>query len=289
MNTQAALTSNVHQPANGRRTEAPATVEALRPPRGQGGRGIYFALRDYLYAQPELLRTARRLRSMALVGPLQGLITARYRSHNAPLATLHAPFVPTFDPVAVARGVVEYGYARVPALAPALADRIVSESGRETIFGAHRRCPTVWALAHDDRVVGAARHYLGAEPHLFESYVVWTPPERHEYKHTFHYDVADVRAISLFVYVTDVDWESGPHQAVAGTHGAKTLADIWTPQVPDAAVAQRFGDRIDTFIGPRGTAFFEDQSVVHRALAGASKLRGTLIVTYTMQRRSPYG
>jgi hypothetical protein len=269
------------------RTIAPPPAAAGEPPRGHAQ--FFLAARAYLESQPTILLAARRLRFFALMGPHNAALVARYRSRNPPITTSDAAFFPGLDAASTARTLAELGYARGITIGAEVADRIVAEAGRETFIGPHRSCPTVRDLAHSERVVAVARHYLGAEPCLYESYVVWTPPSHHDYKNTFHYDVADARALSLFVYLTDVDHASSPHQVVAGTHGPKALRDLWTPQVPDTEIPRRFGDRVDTLTGPRGTAFFEDQTIVHRVLGGATRARGALVITYTLRRRSAYG
>jgi hypothetical protein len=267
--------------------DAAAAAPAPSAPPASLATRLYVSVRDYAHErQPGLLRTVRRIRNLAVAGPLNEAVVRHFQGPNRPIVTNTAPVFPWLDPAAVAETLRRDGVCGGITISPSLAEEIVAEAGPETAIGPHRRCPSVRKVAENDKVVAVARHYLGTEPHLFESYVVWSPPVRHDYKQTFHFDVADFRAVALFVYLTDVDLASSPHQAVAGTHWPKSLRDIWNQELTDAAVEERYPGRVETFLGPRGTAFFEDQTVIHRALGGATKLRGALILNYTIRRRS---
>jgi hypothetical protein len=80
----------------------------------------------------------------------------------------------------------------------------------------------------------------------------------------FHFDYAGWQSLNLFMYLTDVEPDSGAHEVLAGTHRAKRLRDAVRPRMPDEEVAARFGDRIRTISGPAGILFFEDVEAFHR-------------------------
>jgi hypothetical protein len=162
------------------------------------------------------------------------------------------------DPASTTQALVERGHAGGLSTDPRVVDRIVSQCGRETMIDPHRLCPAVRALARDDQVLGVARRYLEVEPRLHASYLVWSPPGDDGDGRPFHREVVDLRAVTLFVYLTEVGRESSPHQVILAGDG-----------------------RIHTMMGQRGTAWFADQTVLHRVQGVPTRERGTLIITYT--------
>ena len=87
----------------------------------------------------------------------------------------------------------------------------------ETVLG----CPHVLALACDPRVLQGVTAYLGCRPTLSSIGIRWSFPaagERAAGVQRFHRDPDDWRFLKLFVYLTDVDAGSGPHEFVAGSH-----------------------------------------------------------------------
>jgi hypothetical protein len=155
----------------------------------------------------------------------------------------------------------------------------------------HRRCRAVWRVAHDPQALAVARHYLGADPIVHNS-VIWRTRGIGDASHfshmhifRFHFDVADIKSLVLFVYLTDVDETSGPHVVIRGTHRRKSLWATLKLYLDDAIAQQRFGRRIDQITGARGTAFFEEQTAYHKQLM-PKRPRTMLRITYTLARRS---
>jgi len=156
----------------------------------------------------------------------------------------------------------------------------------------HVDCDGVSALAHDPRVIAVAKRYLGAEPILFTSKIYWTIPRPDARGRVaaaaeggqFHYDLADVKAVTLFVYLTDVDEESGPHVVVRGTQRRVTPDQILRRTISDELVQRRYAGRIESVTGPRGTCWFEDITCYHKQAVG-TKVRLMLSVIYSLHRR----
>lgn len=156
----------------------------------------------------------------------------------------------------------------------------------------HVDCEGVTAIAHDPRVIAVARRYLGAEPILFTSKIYWTLPRPDARGRVaaaaeggqFHYDLADVKAVTLFVYLTDVDEASGPHVAVRGTQRRVTLDQILRRTISDELIERRYPGRIETILGPRGTCWFEDITCYHKQAVG-TKSRLMLSIIYSLHRR----
>jgi len=102
----------------------------------------------------------------------------------------------------------------------------------------------------------------------------------------FHFDVSDFRSLVLFVFLNDVDNEGGPHCVIEGTHKNKTLSEIFGRQLDPKEAQRRFGDRAGLVTGPRGTAFFEDETAWHRRLS-SNRPRLILNINYVMARPAP--
>ncbi len=156
----------------------------------------------------------------------------------------------------------------------------------------HVDCEGVTAIAHDPRVIAVARRFLGAEPILFTSKIYWTLPRPDARGRVaaaaeggqFHYDLADVKAVTLFVYLTDVDEESGPHVAVRGSQRRVTPDQILRRTISDELIARRYPGRTETVLGPRGTCWFEDITCYHKQAVG-TKPRLMLSIIYSLHRR----
>lgn len=91
----------------------------------------------------------------------------------------------------------------------------------------------------------------------------------------FHQDKDFVKFLKCFVYLLDVEDDTGPHVYVAGSHRdyQEVLGDEaqFGRRYNDAMIAERFGaDRFRPLTGPRGSVIFVDTSGYHK---GAAVLR----------------
>jgi hypothetical protein len=151
---------------------------------------------------------------------------------------------------------------------------------------AHRRCPEIAAIATSAKVVEIVRRYLGVTPILYKTAVINTQPQPiddGERKWRFHYDVGDFRAMTLWIYLSDVDADSGPHAVIRGTHRRDTLSMIATEMLPVPEASARYGERVHNIIGEKGSSIFEDQVIYHRQ-AECRKPRTILGISYVAAR-----
>ncbi len=138
-------------------------------------------------------------------------------------------------------------------------------------YGHFHEQPDAHDIVLGEDVLGVVREYLGAEPEILECTLVVhraegpteqpISPQRH-----FHFDYAGWHSLNLFVYLTDVDDDSGAHQVVIGTHRRRHVRDAIRPWIPDEEIMMRYRDRLRTVAGPAGTMFFEDTEAFHRRL-----------------------
>jgi hypothetical protein len=164
-------------------------------------------------------------------------------------------------------------------------------------------CPHLAAIASDPTTLAAVAHHLGALPTVLGYTAWWSFAGRSEAREAqiFHFDLDDYRICKLFIYLTDVDAESGPHIYVEGTHRPENVAqarqiwpggeadfDAWYLQrlrKTDAEVERVFNHRPATLIGPSGTTFVANTRGIHKGLLPDSADRLVCQVLYGVSPR----
>lgn len=252
------------------------------------------SVRTWLDRHPRVLRFGWTLRIVALQGPWNPVLLAfcrRFARHSPIAATPHS-LLHDLDPPRVAERLKRDGWADGFKLPEPEVQRILEfteRSPQQTYDQPHEQCDALHELACDPSVLEVARRYLGGEPVLYNS-VIWRnggvkDPDRVRDSHLyrFHFDVADVKSLVLFVYLSDVDERSGPHVVIRGTHRRRTLRDTLRLYVDEATAQKLYADRITTITGEKGTAFFEEQTIYHKQLIPRGP-RTMLRITYTLWR-----
>ena len=136
-------------------------------------------------------------------------------------------------------------------------------------------CPEIAALASDPNLVAVAQAFIGAPPILTQIVCWWSAPYSTSTEQVktaaqqFHQDRDYIKFVKVFVHLTDVNDDNGPHVFIAGSNtdyatvsknrlrASKRLSNEYLESVYDS---QRFR----TFTAPRGTVLFEDTSGFHR-------------------------
>lgn len=155
-------------------------------------------------------------------------------------------------------------------------------------------------IANDPHALAVVQEYLGATP-IIIGYNAWyscadaLPPSDAQ---LFHRDADDFRFVKMFVYLTDVGPEDGPHVFVNGSHDTARLAkvrarmnkkwpkgdfDQWyfrTLRKREDMVAEVFGDQSIALTGPAGTRFVEDTTGMHLGMPPRKKGRLLFQVQY---------
>jgi len=158
--------------------------------------------------------------------------------------------------------------------------------------------PGLWETANRPDILSLAETYLGCCPTLYSLNAWWSFPRDRTAKYTqhFHRDFDDFKFCTLFVYLTDVDENSGPHRFIRKSHQFEFLPGIvqaaeqrlgrslqglrgdqffGVEQGPecDRLYTDVFGDLIDTIVGPAGFAFLADTSALHMGVPPISSRR----------------
>ncbi len=121
-------------------------------------------------------------------------------------------------------------------------------------------------LFNTPEILGLVEAYMGCWPTLYSMNVWWShPTETPQLDHMqrFHRDRDDWRFVTLFVYLTDVDENHGPHQMIAGSHKHDVTGQ---GEAFDRHCAETYGDSIRTVTGPAGTCFLVNTIALHRGL-----------------------
>jgi hypothetical protein len=145
--------------------------------------------------------------------------------------------------------------------------------------------PHLLEIANHPKVLAIVENALGARPTIGTLRAWWSTPSASgepEHAELFHRDVDDLRFLKLFVYLTDVDDESGPHVYAKGSHRKTALAriDRYSEEEVAAAVGE---DSIVRLTGPAGTTFIENTYGLHRGLPPTRRPRLLFQVLYTLR------
>jgi hypothetical protein len=145
--------------------------------------------------------------------------------------------------------------------------------------------PGALGLVNHPLLLEVAELYLGCRPTLDNFQCWWSFPNRNEAKGTqwYHRDWDNIRSLRFFVYLTDVDEASGPHQFVIGSHESEELVEI--NRIPEEQVEAAFGvKQVVTLTGAAGTCFIADTFGVHRGLLPKDKPRLLMTTQYGVWR-----
>lgn len=103
----------------------------------------------------------------------------------------------------------------------------------------------------------------------------------------WHYDFDDRHLLKAFLYLDDVDRDTGPFEYVAGSQPGGPHHDVrpWRPmgygRVPEEDVRRNVPDEaIRTFAAPRGTIIFCNTSGLHRGGFATARARVLATATY---------
>lgn len=128
-------------------------------------------------------------------------------------------------------------------------------------------CTAVQELLADESVLRLAQEYLGAAPVQDLVAAWWSAPgagSAAEAAQMYHFDLDRVRFLKMFVYLTDVGVDAGPHVYVRGTHRELPAAFRHDRRYDDTEVGTRFPGDAVRIAGPRGTVFLADTRGLHK-------------------------
>lgn len=240
-----------------------------------------------------------------LVGPLRSfLLRYHFGASPKPMITDRSPLLNASNMRQALVDLEIDGYAYLGKIPQSCVLEILEYCEKENricYWNPHQECAAIARLARNQTIIEMVRCYFGSEPTLWLSQIKWsssvdakgrrllpsTYDEPTQYdNHSFHYDVNDIKSVTVFVYLTDVDTESGPHRVIKRTHKTQSIKKLLRIILDDNVAEKIYEAKIETILGTAGTAFIEDTLCYHKASAG-SKSRCILSMDYVLRRKIP--
>ncbi len=142
------------------------------------------------------------------------------------------------------------------------------------------------------RMLDLANTYLGLWSKLEYVDMWYSVPMAEEARRVssqrWHRDFNDKHLLKAFLYLVDVDQDTGPFEYIPGSAPGGKYSQEWPwkplgeTYPPDGAVEERIpADDIKTFTGPKGTLLFCNTSGFHRGGFAKAKPRVLATVTYS--------
>jgi ectoine hydroxylase-related dioxygenase (phytanoyl-CoA dioxygenase family) len=268
---------------------------------------FYYGLRSYLHKKPRLLLLARIVRAYVILGPLRNTFVKYYQkfNNNEPLRTDTSPLFSNVDVEKLVNAIDDVGYVELGNLPEEHVAQILAycENDKQIEYwNPHKNCEIIDRISRNNTIVAIVRKYLGAEPILWLTQLRWSfapsddpvnlrpsldrKPSQYDF-HDIHYDAHDFKSLTAFVYLTDVNLDSGPHMIIPGSHKNKTLKDLAHIWFRDDVAQRIFHNKIKVILGNKGLVFLEDTSCYHKAAVCNKERRLLLSIDYVLRRSVP--
>lgn len=144
-------------------------------------------------------------------------------------------------------------------------------------------CPHILQLANSPSLLALAAQYIGCKPTVSALGLRWSFPTgaAGEGLQAFHRDLDDWRFLKVFVYLTDVPQDGGPHVYVKGSH--LTRAPLRLRAYGKEELKQAYGDeQIISVTGCAGQGFAADTYGIHKGAVPVGRPRLLLQFQYSM-------
>jgi len=160
---------------------------------------------------------------------------------------------------------------------------------RKNAYGVKLALDDPWLrLGTNPRLLDLANAYLGLWSKLEYVDLWYTPPAPEEERRSsqrWHRDFNDRHLLKAFIYLVDVDHETGPFEYVPRTAPGGELDSLWPWRPlgdnypPQEEFTQRIEGRAVTFTAPKGTIIFCNTCGFHRGGFATGKPR--VLATFT--------
>jgi hypothetical protein len=145
-------------------------------------------------------------------------------------------------------------------------------------------------LIADRSLFQIASRYLGMSPVQDLVAMWWSTPAGEGASaaaaQQFHFDLDRLSFVKVFVFLTDVDQTTGPHEYVRGSHRSTPQELRRDRRHSDGEVLRAFHDDVVSIEGLRGTIFLADTRGLHK---GRHLERGHRLVFQTEYATSLFG
>lgn len=168
----------------------------------------------------------------------------------------------------------------------------ISETNIPNDFGRYEwRIPDLLSLPVVQRLIKEgpyhkiAQAYIGSRPTM-TSVCLWLDPIYHKKydAHVYHYDNDGPAFLKFFIYLTDVDIDSGAHMYIEGTQGPDKPAHLSkSKRYERSDLLDYYGaEKEIVFSAPAGTIIAEDTAGFHKGTTPTKSHRLLLQIQYAM-------
>ncbi|NCJ07078.1 hypothetical protein GS597_11275 [Synechococcales cyanobacterium C] len=151
-------------------------------------------------------------------------------------------------------------------------------------------CKHIVNIANHPFLLNIVSRYLECKPTISNVNVIWSFPGdklKPQAAQNYHRDVDDWKFLKLFVYLTDVETDSGPHCFVQGSH--KYLGFTKIGRISDHVINSTFEDSKKLeILGRMGYAFLEDTFAIHKGKFPEVSPRLLLQIEYSLNPNGVY-
>ena len=108
-----------------------------------------------------------------------------------------------------------------------------------------------------------------------------TEQQKYQNAQYFHWDNDFTKFLKLYIYLNDVDFNSGPHVFIKGTHKKKHSLHKLCRLFSDSNIYENYpNNSVKKFIGKSGSTFFADSYGIHKGEEPTKKSRILLNIHY---------
>ncbi|MGP5066478.1 phytanoyl-CoA dioxygenase family protein [Psychrobacter alimentarius] len=147
----------------------------------------------------------------------------------------------------------------------------------------------MYEISSDPILLAMVQEYMGVPP-IFNTPVAFlnsarkvkSQRELSDTAQLYHHDMHRLQFVKLFIYLTDVDMDAGPHTLIPGTHRNRP-SEMWADgrHADSAVIDSGLMNNEVNIVGPAGTVFLVDTSALHKGANPISKHRLMAQVQYT--------
>ena len=149
---------------------------------------------------------------------------------------------------------------------------------------------SVFKIANNESLIKIASNYFGAVPSIDYINAWWSfPSEALALTQSYHRDIDTLHSLKFFLYLTDVDQDSGPHIFIKNSLSDPFFSSKKDAMYSDKEIESQYGsEQKCEIVGDAGTNFIADTFNYHKGLLPLSKPRLLLSIIYTIQQ-TPFG
>ena len=147
------------------------------------------------------------------------------------------------------------------------------------------KCPYIFDIINDDLVLSTASLYFNSPFKLDYASVWWSFKNTAEVKEktqSFHRDLDSFNLLKFFIYLTDVDENSGSNQYLMYSHAEKYNQKISRKTISEKELDETSKKKIFTFAGKSGSVIAANTFGFHRGKTPTTNDRLMLVLAFSL-------